>query len=236
MEKVKIFSWNPEKGFGFTHLANGQRAFIHISAIEPIQPRTKDLTGLCLAVLEQSETERGVKISRAMTEEEYELRQSQPDEETEIPVEGLVCFRILIARADPLQKRLGLVWVFSLVIYQGLTPVYRVVVDWGRRYHWPSKFKVEVLPEELGNLPVRFLTGTGHALSVGAKSGSWPGGSFVLWGGTDPAITVGGKEVQVQWNQHLVVESGEYRRKCYYGHHSGANEIWCAICGCNMGS
>lgn len=65
MEKVKVFSWNLEKGFGFARLANGQQAFIHVNSVRPRQPRGIDLRGMELVVLRVEEGERGFRIIEA---------------------------------------------------------------------------------------------------------------------------------------------------------------------------
>lgn len=41
-----VQNWNPERGFGFVHLSDGRRVFVHVTSVLPTPPRGVNLTGL----------------------------------------------------------------------------------------------------------------------------------------------------------------------------------------------
>lgn len=69
--KGLVTKWFPDKGYGFVTL-NGRRAFVHVSDVEPYQQRGVDLAGETLVVYATEESQKGLRVSRAVTLEEHE--------------------------------------------------------------------------------------------------------------------------------------------------------------------
>ena len=69
--KCLVTRWFPDKGYGFVTL-DGQRVFIHASAISPAPWRGTDLTGQTLVVCSTEVGSKGTNVSRATTLEEHD--------------------------------------------------------------------------------------------------------------------------------------------------------------------
>ncbi len=69
--KCPVTKWFPDKGYGFVIL-DGQRVFIHVSAISPAPWRGTDLTGQTLVVCSTEIGSKGTSVSRATTLEEHD--------------------------------------------------------------------------------------------------------------------------------------------------------------------
>lgn len=61
----KIVRWNPDRGFGFVRLEDGREAFLHVTDIEPRQPRGVDLRGQEVEVHRVSEGQKGPRVGSA---------------------------------------------------------------------------------------------------------------------------------------------------------------------------
>lgn len=102
-----ITNWNVEKGFGFVRLANGQRAFIHVSAIEPSQGRRANLDGVKIVVEETTSDSKGTRVVRALTEEEFIRREQRRAVEEKAAAERAVELQKRQARENELKPRLA---------------------------------------------------------------------------------------------------------------------------------
>jgi cold shock CspA family protein len=71
---ARIFNWNSEKSYGFVRV-DGQRVFIHASAIEPKQPRCINLEGSEIVVLKYSKGPKGLQVDIAQTPSFFQERE-----------------------------------------------------------------------------------------------------------------------------------------------------------------
>ena len=70
-KRCLVTTWFPDKGYGFVAL-DGQRVFIHASAICHAPRRGTDITGQTLVVSATVFGPKGLSVSRAVTLEEHE--------------------------------------------------------------------------------------------------------------------------------------------------------------------
>lgn len=74
---VTITQWNAEQGYGFVFV-DGQRVFVHTTAINPEQKRRADLRGMRLVVKREDikQGDKGLKAMDAFTEEEFNRQET----------------------------------------------------------------------------------------------------------------------------------------------------------------
>lgn len=65
MAKGKVVRWNADKGFGFVRLEDGREVFLHVSDVEPKQPRGVDLGGQKVEIHRVSNDSKGPRVVSA---------------------------------------------------------------------------------------------------------------------------------------------------------------------------
>ncbi len=85
--RTKVVMWKPDKGFGFV-VVDGERAFIHINSIRPVQLRGLDLTGIELIIKHTKNDSKGMIIVEALTVEEND-RVEKKQQEHQIKIQEL---------------------------------------------------------------------------------------------------------------------------------------------------
>lgn len=63
MANCTIVRWNPDRGFGFVRLEDGREAFLHVTDIEPRQPRDVDLRGKEIEVHRTTTGPKGLRVA-----------------------------------------------------------------------------------------------------------------------------------------------------------------------------
>lgn len=61
----KIVRWNADRGFGFVRLEDGREAFLHVSDVEPKQPRGVDLGGQKVEIHRTTTGPKGLRVASA---------------------------------------------------------------------------------------------------------------------------------------------------------------------------